>query len=63
MAAQEQKVKDAYQTLGRMYYQAVQQGKVPAGTEFDEQVSKIQAMIANINEARRNQKVSDTDFA
>lgn len=58
VAAQEQKVKDAYHTLGRMYYQAVQQGKSVTGAEFDAQTAKIRELMDSIKEARRNQNVS-----
>ena len=62
LAAQEQKVKEAFQTLGRMYYKAVQQGRTPEGADFDAQTAKIRAMLANINETRRNQNVSGDEF-
>lgn len=63
VAAQEQRLKEAYQELGRMYFEAVQTGKEPQGEKFDAQLSKVRALINNINETRRNQNVSDSDFA
>lgn len=63
VAAQEQKVKEAFQTLGRMHYNAVQQGVAPEGAEFEAQVAKIRTMLANINETRHNQNVTGEDFA
>lgn len=62
VAAQEQRVREAYQALGRLYYENVQAGKVPEGQEFDAQVSKIRALLANIHETRRSQNVADADF-
>ncbi len=62
VAAQEQRVREAYQALGRRYYEAVEAGKAPEGQEFDAQVSKIRALLANIHETRRSQNVADTDF-
>lgn len=62
VAAQEQKVKDAYQTIGRLYYQAVQEGREPVGDEFAAQLNKIRELLASINEIRRNQQVTDWDF-
>lgn len=63
VAAQEQRLREAYQALGRMYYEAVQAGNPAQGEAFDAQVSRVRALIANINETRRSQNVSDTDFA
>ena len=62
VAAQEQRGREAYQALGRLYYEAVQTGKAPEGQEFDAQVSKIHALLANIRETRRSQNVTDSDF-
>lgn len=63
VAAQEQRLKEAYQALGRLYYEAVQAGKEPQGEDFDAQMSRIRALIANIHETRRSQNVTDSDFA
>lgn len=62
VAAQEQRVREAYQALGRLYYEAVQAGNAFQGEEFDAQVSKIRALLANIHETRRSQNVADADF-
>jgi hypothetical protein len=58
-AAQEQRLKEAYQVLGRMYYEAVQAGKDVAGEEFDAQMAKIRDLQESIREMRRNQNVAD----
>ena len=58
VAAQEQKLKDAYQTLGRMHYDAIRQGLTPAGEVFDTQMAKIRELIESIEQARRNQNVT-----
>lgn len=64
MASQEQKVKEAYQTIGRLYYQYAKAGKVPQGAEFSDQVAKIEVLLESINQLRRNQSVDpDKDFA
>jgi hypothetical protein len=63
VAAQEQRLKEAYHALGRLHYEAVQTGKTPQGEDFDAQMAKIRAMIANIHETRRSQTVTDSDFA
>ena len=63
VAAQEQRLKGAYQELGRMHFEAAQSGKMLQGEAFDAQLAKIRALINNINETRRNQNVTDSDFA
>lgn len=64
VAAREQKIKDAYRTLGRLYYKAVKTGASPEGPEFDEQTAKISALLQQINDLRKNQHVTaeDADF-
>ena len=59
VAAQEQRLREAYQALGRLHYEAVQAGKAAEGDGFDAQMSKIRELIAGIHETRRNQNVSD----
>lgn len=64
VAARKQKLKDAYQKLGRMYYKASHTGCLAAGKEFDDQVEKIEALLQEINDLRSNENVaSDEDFA
>lgn len=59
VAAQEQRLKEAYQVLGRMHYEAVQAGMTPAGQEFDAQMAKISDLVAAIREMRQAQNVAD----
>ena len=59
VAAQEQRLKEAYQVLGRMHYEAVRAGNVPAGAAFDAQMETISALIAAIRELRRAQNVTN----
>ena len=59
VAAQEQRLKEAYQVLGRMHYEALQAGMVAAGPEFDAQMAKISDLIAAIRQLRQAQKVAD----
>ena len=59
VAAQEQRLKEAYQVLGRMHYEALQAGMVAAGPEFDAQIAKISDLIAAIRQLRQAQKVTD----
>lgn len=62
VAALEQKVKEAYQSLGWLYHEAVRAGEEPRGEAFDTQLQKISDLKEQIKEKRRNQKVSDDDF-
>ena len=59
VAAQEQRLRETYQALGRLHYEAVQAGKAPEGDGFDAQISKIHELIADIHETRRNQNVTN----
>lgn len=59
IAAQEQRLREAYQALGRMYYEAIQAGMAAQGDEFDTQMAKISDLIVSIREARRSQNVAD----
>ena len=59
VAAQEQRLKEAYQVLGRMHYEAVQAGTVAAGAEFDAQMEKIGGLIAAIRDLRQAQNVTN----
>lgn len=64
VTAKQQKVKEAFQQLGRMYYQAVCRGKEPAGEEFDRQVALIRDLLRQINDLRSNANVASAeDFA
>ena len=58
-AAQEQRLKEAYQALGRMHYEAAQAGNTAAGAEFDAQMAKINDLITSIREIRQAQNVAD----
>ncbi len=60
----EQKVKDAYQALGKLYYQAVSANKAPEGPAFDEQMEKIAVLLKEIRELRGKQHVTaeEEDF-
>ena len=63
IAAQEQKVKEYYQALGKLYYQRSQVGPYFEGEEFDELVAKIKDGLHRIDILRQNQKVHpETDF-
>ncbi len=59
LAAREQKVREAFQTLGRMYYKALQEGAATDSDELRQQANKIHALLQEIDEMRANQKMPD----
>ncbi len=64
VAALEQKVREAYQALGRLHYGAVQNGRAPQGAEFDALMVQIRQQLEEINRLRGNQRVDpQQDFA
>ena len=60
VAAQEQKIKEAYQALGKLYYQAVSNGTEKGGAEFDELCGRIEASLKRIKELKANKSVTET---
>ena len=64
VTAKQQKAKEEYQKLGRMYYQAACKGTAPVGPEFDKQVAVIRGLLQQINDLKANANVvSEEDFA
>ena len=59
VAAQEQRLREAYQALGRLYFEAVQAGQAVQGPEFDGQMAKIRDLQESIRQTRRSQNVAD----
>lgn len=58
VAAEEQKIREAFQALGKLYYKAKRAGTEPAGFEFDEQCRKVEASMKRINELKSNKNVT-----
>lgn len=64
IAAQEQKVREAYLALGKLYYQSVQAGAKPEGPAFDEQIKRAGESLKRIRELRSSKNVEpESDFA
>lgn len=59
VAAQEQKIREAYQTLGKLYFQAKRRGEAPEGLEFADQCREIEARLKRIEEMKNRQNVTD----
>lgn len=57
IVAHEQRVREAYQALGKLYYNYVSSGLEPEGEAFDEKMEKIAGELKKIKELR-SQKVT-----
>lgn len=66
VAAQEQKIKEAYQALGKLYFQAKRAGKETEGLEFADQCRRIEGYLKRIEELKSRKDVTgyafDEDF-
>ena len=58
VAAEEQKIREAFQALGKLYYKAKRSGTELAGFEFDEQCRKVEASMKRINELKNAKNVT-----
>ena len=58
IAAHEQRAKEAYQALGKLYYNYVSSGLEPEGDAFDEKMAVIAEELKRIKELR-SQKAAD----
>lgn len=59
VAAEEQKLREAYQALGQLYYRAKRSGGELCEQDFAEQFAKIEASLKRINELKRAKNVTD----
>lgn len=57
IAAEEDKVKTAYQAIGKLYYQDKLSGTAPSGPAYDEQLERIEAALHRIGELRSQKNV------
>lgn len=63
IAAKEQKVRELYQNLGRLYYRAVKDGEVAATDELAEEINRISEQLREISRMKHNQRaVRESDF-
>lgn len=63
VAAEEQKIRSAYQALGKLYYKATQENKDLTGAEFAEQCAKVDAALKRIRELRDHKDVTGETYA
>ena len=59
VAAEEQKIKEAYQALGKLYYQADRTGAEPNGPDFADQCRRIDASLKRIKELKDSRNVAE----
>ena len=58
IVAQEQRIRESYQALGKLCYKAYKEGQEPKGAEFDAHYEKIETCMKRIEELRDNKKVT-----
>lgn len=63
VAAEEQKIRTAYQALGKLYYKAVREHKDLTGSEFAEQCARVDAALKHIYELRDHKDVTGHIYA
>ncbi len=61
IAAEEEKVKSAYQAIGKLYYQDKIAAAAPTGPAYDEQVHRIDGALQRIGELRSQRDVTPPD--
>ena len=59
IVAHEQRVREGYQALGKLYYQYVSSGMVPEGREFDEKLASAAAELERISQLKAHKEVVD----
>ena len=58
IAAQEQRIRESYQALGKLCYRANKEGTALAGPEFAEHYARIDECLKRIAELRDSKKVT-----
>lgn len=61
VCAEEDKIRTAYQALGKLYYRDSKAGASPSGPEYDREIGKIEAAFARIRELRNQDNVTPED--
>lgn len=59
IVAHEQKVREGYQALGKLYYQYVSSGLMPEGQEFDEKMAIVAGELERIAQLKAHKTVVD----
>lgn len=58
VAAEEQKIRESYQALGKLYFQASRRGEELTGPAYAEQCGKIEASLKRIAELKERRDVT-----
>ena len=58
ICAEEEKIRAAYQALGKLYYRDSKAGNPFSGPEYDREIGKIEASFARIRELRNQDNVA-----
>ena len=58
VCAEEDKIRTAYQALGKLYYRDSKVGSPLSGPEYDQEIGKIEASFARIRELRSQDRVT-----
>jgi hypothetical protein len=61
VTAKQQKAKEEFQKLGRMYYQTACKGTEPVGVAFDKQVALIRELLQQINDLKNKVDIASAD--
>ena len=55
--AHEQKLREHYQAIGKLFCQYVSSGMIPEGDEFEEKLTAVAAELERINELKAHKEV------
>lgn len=58
VCAEEDKIRTAYQNLGKLYYRDSKAGNPLSGPEYDREIGKIEASFARIRELKNQDSVT-----
>ena len=59
VAVEEQKVREHYQALGKLYYHAIRAGKPLEGIDFADRCRKIDASLSRIRDLKAHKNVTE----
>lgn len=57
--AHEQKLREHYQAIGKLYCQYVSSGLIPEGDEFEEKLAAVAAELQRISQLKAHKEVVD----
>ena len=63
VAAEEQKIRESYQALGKLYFQATREGREASGPDFADHCRRIEASLRRIRELKDRKTVDPDVYA